>query len=92
MIHIFQAPDDTTFVAEVCDIGLTESPINLSIYGTNSRVTLEVASPGWMIMGIIFDMIEESQEEALDQHTPIVDLVASVHWAACAEPEDMGVI
>lgn len=92
MIHIFQALDGTTYMAEVCDLTKTDSPINLSIYDTDNRVTLEVGMPGWCMMGLIFEMLYLNDDDDLDKHEPIVDLVASVHWAAMAEPDAMGAI
>lgn len=91
MIHIFKMPDNTTYVAELCDIGLSESPINFFTPDRHSHVRLEVGSSGWYLMLCILDLVDEDTEDDLKAHEPIAGLVAALHWACIAEPDAMGV-
>jgi len=92
MTHYFITPDGSTYAAEFCDIGLSESPINFYIPDKNSHIRLEIGSSGWYIMLCILDLVDEDTEHKLNEHEPIVGLVAALHWACMAESDAFGVV
>lgn len=91
MIHIFKMPNDATYMVELCDVGLSESPINFYMPDKDSHVRLEVGSSGWYFLLCILDLVDDDAEHRLEEHEPIAGLVAALHWACIAEPIAMGV-
>ncbi len=98
MIYLFESPDGTVFIVEICDVGNIDSPIKLAICDRDSRVTFESGGIGWFLISNVLDLVDngnsggEDEDENLETHSPIVDLVASIHYAAVCEPDAMGVL